>query len=163
MVKGRPTKYKKEYNELAYKLALLGATDKEMSDILNVSESTLNLWKQKEPEFSESIKKGKVEADAEIAQSLYKRALGYTYEEEKTEQLTNGKKRITIICKEVPADIAAINIWLKNRRSKVNENEGIRWADKHEHSGSIKINDLSDVPTEELIKRAEAVKKIIDE
>ena len=30
---GRPTKYKEEYAEQAYKLCLLGATDKELSEI----------------------------------------------------------------------------------------------------------------------------------
>ena len=42
---GRPTKYKDEYCEQAYKLCLLGATDKEMADFFQVSLSTLNLWK----------------------------------------------------------------------------------------------------------------------
>jgi hypothetical protein len=32
MERGRPTKYKEEYNEQAYKLCLLGATDKELAD-----------------------------------------------------------------------------------------------------------------------------------
>ena len=40
---GRPTKYKEEYAEQAYKLCLLGAKDKEMADFFQVSLSTLNL------------------------------------------------------------------------------------------------------------------------
>ena len=41
---GRPTKYEEEYNEQAYKLCLLGATDKEIGDFFNVDERTINNW-----------------------------------------------------------------------------------------------------------------------
>ena len=41
---GQPTKYKKEYNDLAYKYSLLGATDKEMAGFFDVTEQTLNNW-----------------------------------------------------------------------------------------------------------------------
>ena len=56
---GRPTKYKSEYAEQAVKLCMLGMTDAEMASFFDVSESTLNLWKEAHPEFSESIKRGK--------------------------------------------------------------------------------------------------------
>lgn len=130
MAGGRPTKYKKEYNEQVFKLALLGATDKEIANFFNVKEQTINNWKKSEPEFFESLKKGKLEADANVAESLYKRALGYSYEEKREEK--KGDKTIskTITKKEVPADIAAINIWLKNRRSKVDNSKGVKWVDK---------------------------------
>ena len=42
---GRPSAYKTEYVDKAYKLCLLGATDKQMADISGVAESTFNLWK----------------------------------------------------------------------------------------------------------------------
>ena len=57
---GRPTNYKKEYDEQAYKLCLLGATDKEMADFFNVKEQTINNWKKNHPSFFESIKRGKI-------------------------------------------------------------------------------------------------------
>jgi len=44
---GRPTKYDEKYNEQAYKLCLLGASDKDMADFFQVTESTLNLWKDR--------------------------------------------------------------------------------------------------------------------
>jgi hypothetical protein len=136
---GRPTKYKKEYNEQVYKLALLGATDKEFADFFNVGEKTINNWKEKEPEFLQSIKEGKIEADAKVSESLYKRALGYTYEEERIEKKNGKEVSKTITKKEVVPDVAAINIWLKNRRGRINPEEGQKWADKQEveHSGNI--------------------------
>jgi len=48
---GRPTKYKKEYDEQVYKFALLGLTDVEMADVLGVDEKTFNTWKTKHPTF----------------------------------------------------------------------------------------------------------------
>src|SRR5690606_9591061 len=80
---GRPTDYRPEYCELARNYCLLGAKDTELAVFFGVSESTLNLWKKEHPEFSESIKEGKEEADARVAQSLYHRATGYSHPEEK--------------------------------------------------------------------------------
>lgn len=136
---GRPTKYKKEYNKQVYKLALLGATDKEFADFFNVDESTINNWKIKEPEFLESIKEGKIKADYKVAKSLYKRANGYDVKEVKTKIEGSQITEITTTTKHIVPDVAAINIWLKNRRGRIDPDEGQKWADKHEyeHSGSI--------------------------
>lgn len=103
---GRPTDYKPEYCETVNKLALLGLTDSQMANLLEVSEVTFNAWKKKHPEFLKSLKDGKEIADASIAKSLYKKALGYDY---------HGK--------HYPADTTAIIFWLKNRQPK-------GWRDK---------------------------------
>ncbi|SDY78195.1 hypothetical protein [Nitrosomonas sp. Nm33] len=39
---GRPTSYRPEYAEQAYKLCLLGATDKQLAEFFNVVESTIS-------------------------------------------------------------------------------------------------------------------------
>lgn len=131
MEKGRPTKYKKEYDEQAYKLALLGATDKEIGDFFNVEEATINNWKKSHPDFFVSIKKGKNIADAEVANKLYHRALGYEHEEDKIFN-DNGKALIVPTTKHYPPETAAAIFWLKNRQPK-------KWRDKQEleHSGEI--------------------------
>lgn len=130
---GRPTKYKKEYNEQTYKLCLLGATDKDLADFFHVTESTINKWKIDHPEFSESIQRGKIKADSEVAESLYKRAIGYSHPEDKIFQY-EGEPVIVPTTKHYPPDTAAAFIWLKNRQSG-------KWRDKHEveHSGGIDI------------------------
>lgn len=56
---------------------MLGYTDAELADFFEVSESTINKWKLDYPEFSESIKKGKAVADAEVSDRLYQRAMGF--------------------------------------------------------------------------------------
>jgi transposase len=72
---GRPTKYKPEYSEQVFKLCLLGLIDREIAKYFEVSESTFNKWKLEYPEFSESLKRGKVQADANVAASLYRQAM----------------------------------------------------------------------------------------
>lgn len=124
---GRPTKYKPEYNEQAYKLCLLGATDKEMADFFGVEEKTINNWKHEFPKFLQSLKKGKIVADSEVAEKLYQRACGYSHDDVHI-GLYSGKPVITKLIKHYPPDTAAAFIWLKNRAG---------WRDKQEHEHGI--------------------------
>ncbi len=112
---GRPTKYKIEYNEQVEKLCKLGATDKEIADFFNVHEATVNRWKESEAEFCESLKRGKLIADMNVADSLYKRATGYEHAEEK---IFNNQGEIirAQTVKHYPPDTAAVMAWLNNRR-----------------------------------------------
>lgn len=148
MAGGRPSAYQTKFNQQAYKLALLGATDKEMADFFEVAESTFHLWKLDHPKFSEAINKGKIKADAEVANSLFKRATGFEYDEvtfekvgdQETVTMTTAGEikaeqtyRKKVVTKFVPPDVAAQNIWLKNRRSKARVDKGaFHWADKQE-------------------------------
>lgn len=52
---GRPSDYNVAFNDQAYKLCLLGATDKDLADFFEVVEDTINEWKKKHPQFSVSI------------------------------------------------------------------------------------------------------------
>lgn len=134
---GRPTKYKKEYNEHGYKLCLLGATDKEIADFFEVNTDTINEWKKVYPEFSVSLKKGKTIADANVGQRLYERALGFEHDSEEIKVVSMGKEGSEIervpIRKIYPPDTVAAIFWLKNRQPG-------KWRDKQdiEHSGEIK-------------------------
>ena len=136
---GRPTKYKKEYCEQAYKLCLLGATDAELADFFEVTESTLNLWKKNHKEFSESLKKGKVVADAEVANKLYKKAVGYEQEAVKIFQFQGQEVIVPYIEKYQPDATSAI-FWLKNRQRD-------KWRDKQEveHSGAQPVTIVDDI------------------
>lgn len=142
---GRPTEYREEYNEQARKLCLLGATDKELADFFEVSEVTINAWKNKHPEFLKSLKDGKLLADAEIANKLYHRAKGYQHEDVDI-KVIDGHIVMTDLVKHYPPDTTAAIFWLKNRDPK-------RWRDKQdiEHSGKIGT-DLSDEELEAKIR-----------
>lgn len=129
-VGGRPSKYDPAKTpEQAYKLCLLGATDKELADFFGVAESTLNKWKVDYPEFSEALNRGKVEADARVAQSLYHRALGYEHPDTDI-RVVNGEIVITPTIKRYPPDTAAAIFWLKNRQRG-------KWRDKIEHDHGV--------------------------
>lgn len=121
---GRPTKYKEEYAEQAYKLCLLGHTDAELAEFFEVEESTINNWKLAHPDFLESIKRGKSIADGEVAESLYKRAMGYKHDDVDI-KVIDGQIVMTPLTKYYPPDTAALIFWLKNRQKK-------KWRDKIE-------------------------------
>lgn len=141
----RPSKYKIEYENQVYKLCLLGATDKELADFLEISESTLNEWKIKYPMFSESIKRGKEIADATVAEKLYHRAIGYQHKETKIVSYEGEITDQIDIDKHYPPDPTAAIFWLKNRQPK-------SWRDKQEvESHNTNINyDMSKLTAEQL-------------
>jgi hypothetical protein len=86
---GRPTKAPGVNLEQVEIIASLGLTDEEIAVILGISTRTLNYWK-KSPEFLQSLKRGKLKADFQIAKSLYEKAKA--------------------------GDTTAMIFWLKNRR-----------------------------------------------
>lgn len=129
MPAGRPTKYKDDYAGQAYKLCLLGATDKQLADFFNTSEQTINAWKKKHSDFLESIKRGKVQADAKVAESLFHRACGYSHPEDKIFN-NNGEEMIVATTKHYPPDATAAIFWLKNRDKE-------NWRDQKEINGKF--------------------------
>lgn len=122
--RGRPSDYRPEYAEQARKLCLLGATDKQLADFFETSEQTINAWKHAHPDFLESLRAGKMMADAEIADALFHRAKGYSHEEDKIFQY-EGAPVIVPTTKHYPPDPQAIALWLKNRQPD-------RWREKPE-------------------------------
>lgn len=119
---GRPTSYKPEFVDLAYKLCLMGATDKRLAELLEVSEGAINDWKVIHPEFLQSIRAGREIADAEIATALYHRAKGYSHPEVDLKVIQNEIVQTNLI-KHYPPDTAAASLWLRNR-------QGANWRDK---------------------------------
>lgn len=130
---GRPTKYKEEYNDQAYKLCLLGHTDAELGEFFEVDERTINNWKIDYPEFFQSIKKGKEIADGNVVQSLYHRAIGYQAPDLDI-KMYEGEIIETPYIKHYPPDATSAIFWLKNRQPK-------KWRDKqvNELEGQITV------------------------
>lgn len=87
---GRKSKYDPSRLDDVERFCLLGATDEQLADFLEIDISNFYVWKRKYPEFREAIKKGKDLADINVADSLYNRAL--------------------------EGDTTAMIFWLKNRR-----------------------------------------------
>lgn len=124
----RRSSYKPEYDRIAYQMCLLGATDKQMAVAFGVTEQTINNWKKdkdgNDTSFFESIKRAKDIADGEVAEALYKRAMGYSHPEDKIFN-HNGKPLIVPTIRHYPPDVGAIAFWLKNRQPAL-------WRDKPE-------------------------------
>lgn len=135
MAGGRPTDYREEYNEQAYKLALLGHTDKEMATFFEVVEATIYNWKNEYPEFLEAIKRGKQVADGNVATRLYERAMGFEHDSEEIKVVDGQVVRVPVRKIYPPETVAAI-FWLKNRQPEL-------WRDKREMdvtTGGDKLN-----------------------
>jgi len=136
---GAPTKFNAEICEQAKKLCLLGATDKDLADFFNVCEATINNWKIEHPKFLESIKEGKDQADANVADRLYQRAIGFEHDSEEIKVVpignNHGSEVVRVKTRKIypPEPIAAF-FWLKNRQPQ-------KWRDKQdiEHSGELEI------------------------
>lgn len=124
---GRPTKYRGNATDTyTRKLALLGLTNEEIAAQLDINTETLYAWVKQYPTFSNALHAGKVEADAEIASSLYEKAAGLAQTIELNEVLdSNGEVRLLKKVRKHAPDTAAAFIWLKNRNPN-------RWKDRQE-------------------------------
>jgi len=132
MPAGRPTAYREEYAEQVRKLCLLGATDKELADFFGVSEPTIHAWKAAHEEFLKSIRAGKDQADAEVADKLYHRARGYEHDAVKIFMPAGADGPVYAPYTEhYPPDTQAASLWLRNRQPA-------KWRDKTEHELSGK-------------------------
>jgi hypothetical protein len=141
---GRPSKYQDEFPEQARKLCLLGAT--ELADFFDVNVDTIHEWKKVHPEFSDSIKSGKMQADADVADRLYQRAMGYEHPEV---HISNYQGLITQtpITKIYAPDPTAAIFWLKNRQRS-------SWRDRQDVEMGVTVKDAATMTDAELMKIA---------
>lgn len=131
---GRKSLYLPEYADQARKLCLLGATDAELADFFMVTEQTVNNWKNAHPAFFESIRAGKIQADANVADSLYRRATGEHVTMEKVMKNSDGVFEAVRYQSYIPGDPAAAYRWLVNRRRQ-------NWSEQSTvvHSGAVEL------------------------
>jgi len=124
--------------------ARLGLTDEDIAKNIGIHVSTLYTWKNKYSEIAKSLTYAKAKADAIVENALYKRAVGFNYEEVTQERRINKETNIyemvvtKIITKMVVPDTTAQIYWLKNRKQD-------QWRDKHEVnvSGNVEMKEFS--------------------
>ena len=138
--KGRPSLFSETHQKIAFAMAKLGATDKQIAVEIGITEQTFNNWKKEHLSFFESLKTAKQEADEKVEKALYKLATGYKYKAWKPMVVSMGKDagseiEIAEYDEVVQPNTTACIFWLKNRKPA-------EWRDKQEiqHSGGISVN-----------------------
>lgn len=145
-------------------MSKLGATQRELAEFFEVDITTLEGWVRRYPEFKAAVKAGGVIADMKVAQSLYKRAIGYEFIEEEFSAIeVNGQpvpmdkmRRVKRTKKKLPPDVKAQTQWLKVRRKDL-------WAVSsemvHKHTGKVSHlhQQIQDIPVEELSEDAKTI------
>lgn len=135
----RKPRYKTAFSEQAYKLCLLGATDKELETFFGATPKTLTRWKNTHEEFARQITKGKKAADMEVALSLYNASIDRVitikqplkckevYYDDNGKRVEKERIEVVEIEKHIPADFRSQQFWLKNRNPQ-------QWSDKHDEA-----------------------------
>jgi len=143
--RGRPSKVTKiNLKQLEY-LYKNGFTQKQCAEFFGVSEESLTLYNKKYPRFYNALKNWKEEADEKVEHCLYKRAIGYEYDEVHYEKIKVGNLnlaskedpyidavKVKVIRKHVSPDTTAQIFWLKNRKRE-------DWKDKPEEKTSDEL------------------------
>ncbi|HHF3034772.1 hypothetical protein ACPV4W_17025 [Vibrio diabolicus] len=133
-------KYHASYSNQCYKLCLLGATDKDLTNFFEVDRSTIYNWTSKHAKFARARKMGKLVADAEVVSKLFERAVGYIVKKQKV--LNNGK--IIEYTEELPPETYAIEYWLKCRNSdKWLHNRKVELSGNTENPLAFILTDIS--------------------
>ena len=107
-----------------------GLTDEQIAHNIGISRSTLNEWKKKYSDISDTLKKGKEVSDYEVENATFMAAKGYYKEEE----VVTNKGDVKTVRKWHPPNPTLNIFWLKNRKPNI-------WRDKHEvgHTGDVKL------------------------
>jgi hypothetical protein len=118
--------YQAGFAEQARKLCLLlGADDQELARFFEVPPATLQAWLASVPEFAAAVRAGRALADAEVADRLWRRALGYSHDAVRIFS-HQGKALEVAYTEHYPPDTAACLFWLKSRQPD-------RWRERIEH------------------------------
>jgi hypothetical protein len=117
---------------VVFELCKEGYTDERTANAMGISTATLHNWKNKYPEFLESIRAGKEVFDTQqVEAALLRAALGFEYEEtEITGAIGQDGKpttgsRVKRIRKQALPKVDAMRLWLTNR-------DGDRWKNRED-------------------------------
>lgn len=116
-----------------------GLTNEQIAKNIGVNQDTLYTWIRRFPEFSEALKIGRDEADMQVENALFKRALGYYTEDIQEEYEGTVRVKRVVKKKWVAPDISAQIFWLKNRASN-------RWR----NDDRLIVNDTKDEKASDL-------------
>lgn len=117
---GRPLSFKPLYVDQVVALARLGATRQDMALFFHVNDSTIDRWIKREKAFGGALREGRIESDLKIANTLYRKALGFEWVEEKAVKVKNADGGWDVVVVPVrrvaQPDTTALIYWIKTRR-----------------------------------------------
>lgn len=123
--RGRKSVFKAHMIEEIRKLAGLGLIVEEIAVFWGIGYSTLKRYMKNKPLFRAALKEGRLVADKNVEDSLYKRAVGFAsterhyeieYEKDDAGAVKAMRKLKKEIVKQIAGDTTAIIFHLKNRR-----------------------------------------------
>ena len=116
-----------------------GLINSEIAERIGIAEGTLYSWKNKYKEIDEALKDGQDIVDRQVEESLFKKAMGYEYEETKQiiekDVMGKDRKRVEKVKKYYPPDSTAIIFWLKNRKPG-------EWRDRRDSTIDVKSENV---------------------
>ena len=136
--RGRPTRFRPEFVDIAAALAKNGGTDADIAYALNVSIKTISRWQAEHAEFCQALVVPPGAPDDRAERALFQRALGFEMQEAHPIKLRevkyeDGKKvseservEIVEVTKTLPPETTAAVKWLTNRRPD-------RWRERQMH------------------------------
>ena len=93
-----------------------GLIDEQIAQNMGITRSTLNDWKNKYADISNTIKRGKEVVDRQVENVLLKSAMGYTTSETTYQNVEGELIPVKVIKKEIAPNPVAMIFWLKNRK-----------------------------------------------
>jgi len=112
-----------------------GLSNADITRNLGITKDTFYQYIKKYPDFSDSLKRGQEITDFRVENALYKRAIGYTYEEIKNRHDKDGNIiETTITTKHVFPDVTACMFWLKNRKP-------MQWRERQDVQQNVSFAD----------------------
>ena len=108
--------------ELVAGWARQGLSDEQIANNMGIDVRTLYRWKKRYSQFCQSLEESKETADLQVENALFKRAIGYEYDEvtytlDETGTMVETKR----VKKQVAPDVTAMKYWLTVREPKWRE------------------------------------------
>lgn len=113
--------------------AAAGATEREICSALGVSVSSFNEYKNKNSELTEALRAGRQNVVLEIKAALYKKAVGFQYEE-KVGRTKGDEVQTEVYKRYSPPDTTAAAMLLRNYADD--------WRDKDKQSNEFRRQEI---------------------
>lgn len=129
--------------ELLIMLSSLGLSRQEIASVLGTQARYIDEVISKSPDLQDAIKEARKQADVQVVNALFRRAVGYNYAEVLYD---NYGKIYRKAFKHLPPDVTACIFWLKNRMKD-------EWADTFK--GELTLRDRMDIGNRQLAGKTE--------